>query len=52
MKLGIAGRLFPLMFRKVVYGYTAEAVPELNIQEFKKKHKKEYEAMVGCRAAN
>ena len=46
MKLGIAGRLFPLMFSKVVYGYTAKAVPELNIREFKKKHRKEYEAMV------
>ena len=33
MKLGIAGRLFPLMFNKVVYGYTAKAVPELNIRE-------------------
>ena len=42
MKLGIAGRLFPLMFSKVVYGYTAKAVPELNIREFKKKHRKEY----------
>ena len=47
MKLGIAGRLFPLMFSKVVYGYTAKAVPELSIREFKKRHKKEYEAMVG-----
>ena len=47
MKLGIAGRLFPLMFSKVVYGYTAKAVPELNIREFKKKHRNEYEAMVG-----
>ena len=28
MKLGFIGRLFPLMFRKVVYGYTAETVPE------------------------
>ena len=46
MKLGITGRLFPLMFSKVVYGYTAKAVPELNIREFKKKHRKEYEAMV------
>ena len=46
MKLGIAGRLFPLMFSKVVYGYTAKAVPELNIGEFKKKQRKEYEAMV------
>ena len=28
MKLGIIGKLFPLMFSKVVYGYTAKAVPE------------------------
>ena len=46
MKLGIAGRLFPLMFSKVVHGYTAKVVPELNIREFKIRHKKEYEAMV------
>ena len=50
MKLGIAGRLFPLMFSKVVYGYTAKAVPELSIREFKKRHKKEYEAMVRRKA--
>lgn len=35
------------MFGKVIYGYTARAVPELNIKEFKKKHRKEYEAMAG-----
>ena len=46
MILGFIGRLFPLMFRKVVYGYTAETVPELDIRAFQKKHKKEYEAMV------
>ena len=46
MKLGIIGKLFPLMFSKVVYGYTSKAVPEMNIREFKKKHLKEYEAMV------
>jgi len=34
MKLEIAGRLFPLMFSKVVYGYTSRAVPGLNIREF------------------
>ena len=28
MKLGLIGRLFPVMFSKVVYGYTAEALPE------------------------
>ena len=28
MKLGFIGRLFSLMFRKVVYGYTAETVSE------------------------
>ena len=46
MKLGFIGRLFPLMFHKVVYGYTAETVPELDIRAFQKKHMKEYKAMV------
>ena len=46
MKRGLIGRLFPLMFSKVVYGYTANAVPALDIRTFKKQHKKEYEAMV------
>ena len=46
MKPGIIGKLFPLMFNKVVYGYTAEALPELDMRVFKKKHRKEYEAMV------
>ena len=31
MKLGFIGKLFPLMFNKVVYGYTAEALPELDM---------------------
>ena len=39
MKLGIIGKLFPLMFRKTVYGYTAKAVPGLDIRAFQKKHK-------------
>ncbi len=47
MKLGIVGRLFPVMFRKVVYGYTAEAVPEMDIREFQRRHMKEYRAMGG-----
>ena len=38
MKLGPIDRLFPIMFSKVVYGYTAGALPELDIREFKKKH--------------
>ena len=46
MKLGIMGKLFPLMFSGVVYGYTAEALPEVDLSEFKKKHGKEYKAMV------
>ena len=40
MKLGLIGKLFPLMFSKVVYGYTAEALPELDMRAFQKKHKK------------
>ena len=46
MKLGIIGKLFPLMFNKVVYGYTAEALPRLDMRAFQQRHKKEYEAMV------
>ena len=46
MKLGIMGRLFPIMFKQTVYGYTAKAVPELDIRKFKEKHRKEYIAMV------
>lgn len=46
MKLGIIGKLFPLMFSKVVYSYTVKAVPELDVRAFQKKHRKEYEAMV------
>ena len=46
MKLGIIGMLFPAMFDKVVYDYTAMALPELDIREFKKKQMKEYKAMV------
>ncbi|MBQ4208737.1 MAG: hypothetical protein II621_10570, partial [Clostridia bacterium] len=46
MKRGLIGRLFPMMFSKVVYGYTEKAVPALDIRAFKKQHKREYEAMV------
>ncbi len=46
MKLGLIGRLFPVLFSRVVYGYTAAAVPEMDIRAFREKHRKEYEAMV------
>ena len=34
MKLGSIGKIFPLMFSKTVYGYTARALPELDIRAF------------------
>ena len=40
------GLLFPMMFDKVVYGYTLKALPDIDIADFKRKHKKEYKAMV------
>ncbi len=46
MKLGLMGRLFPALLAKTVYEYTRMAVPEMDIREFKRKHKKEYQAMV------
>ncbi len=46
MKPGMIVKLFSLLFNKVVYGYTAEALPKLNMRAFKKKHKQEYKAMV------
>ncbi|MCR4634242.1 MAG: L-2-amino-thiazoline-4-carboxylic acid hydrolase [Erysipelotrichaceae bacterium] len=46
MKLGMMGRLFPVLFSKTVYGYTAEAVKDMDIRKFKKKHMEEYRAMV------
>ena len=46
MKLGVMGRLFPAMLGKPVYEYAAEALPGVDIREFKKKQMKEYKAMV------
>ncbi len=46
MKIGLMGNLFPLMFDKTVYGYTEEALPGIDIKEFKRRHKKEYREMV------
>ena len=45
MKLGLIGRLFPRLLRKAVYDYTAQALPELDIRAFEKRHRKEYAAM-------
>ena len=49
MKLGLIDRLFPLMFSKVVYGYTEKAVPALDIRAFKKQHKKNTKQWSGAR---
>ena len=46
MQLGLIGKLFPMMFGRTVYRYTAAAVPEMDIRAFRKRHRKEYEAMV------
>ena len=46
MKYGLMGILFSSMFKKTVYEYTAKAVPQINIREFRKKHMAEYRAMV------
>lgn len=46
MQLGLIGKLFPKMFGRTVYRYTAAAVPELDIRAFRKRHREEYEAMV------
>ena len=46
MKLGLMGKLFPLLFDKVLYEYTTKTVPQMKIDELRKKHRKEYVAMV------
>ena len=46
MKLGLMGRLFPVLLGKVVYDYTVNAVKDIDIQKFKQRHLKEYKAMV------
>ena len=46
MKLGMIGRLFPLLLGKTVYGYTAKALPGMDVRAFKKRLMKEYKAMV------
>ena len=36
VKLGMIGRLFPLLLGKTVYGYTAKALPGMDVHAFKK----------------
>ena len=45
MKTGLLGRVLPALFDRVVYDYTARALPEIDIKDFRRKHKKEYRAM-------
>lgn len=46
MKMGIMGRIFPILLDPIVYEYTKKVLPDLNIKEFKKKHKYEYKQMI------
>jgi len=46
MKYGLIGSLIPVLLDKPVYEYTGNAIPELDIKEFKKVHKKQYKEMV------
>ncbi len=46
MRYGLLGTLFSAMFSKTVYEYTARAVPQIDIRDFKRKHMAEYKAMV------
>lgn len=47
MKSGMMGLLFSMMFGKTVYAYTDQAVPGIDIREFRRKHLKEYKEMIG-----
>lgn len=46
MKYGVIGALVPSLFDKTVYGYTAKALPDMDMKAFKRAHKQEYKAMV------
>ena len=46
MKTGLMGLLFPVLLDKVVYSYTLHVLPDIDIADFKRKHKKEYKAMI------
>jgi len=46
MKYGLIGSLIPVLLDKPVYKYTGNAIPELDMKEFRKAHKKQYKEMV------
>ncbi|MBR0420944.1 MAG: L-2-amino-thiazoline-4-carboxylic acid hydrolase [Erysipelotrichaceae bacterium] len=46
MKMGLMGYLFPLLLNKTVYDYTQTVLPELDIRDFRRKHKREYRQMI------
>lgn len=46
MKYGLIGTMIPLLLDKTVYAYTAQALPDIRIEDFKKRHRAEYRAMV------
>lgn len=46
MKYGLVGALIPKIMDGMVYTYTKQALPDIDIKEFKRKHRAEYKAMV------
>lgn len=46
MKYGLVGAAIPLLLDKIVYAYTAKALPDIDLALFKKRHRAEYKAMV------
>jgi len=46
MKYAPIGLLVPALFERAAYEYTAKALPELDMKAFKKRHLREYKAMV------
>lgn len=46
MKYGIVGAFIPLLMDKTVYSYTKEALPDVDLKAFRKRHHAEYKAIV------
>lgn len=46
MKYGVVGAFIPLLMDGVVYSYTKEALPDLDLRALKKRHRAEYKALV------
>lgn len=46
MKPGLMGHLFELMLDKTVYDYTKRVLPDMDMNDFKRKHRKEYRQML------